>query len=258
MPRTTSRLALAAATILCLLAPGLAPAGSGPPFVPGERLTYEITWAFITAGTGTLEVLPDTVVEGVPARHYRATAQSTPFIDTFYRLRDKMDAYTDLSVRRSLLYDKKQVEGDYKRDIVLKFDWQKRELMRYKQGEYRDSMPLDSDTLDPLSMLFAFRSQPLDVGFEFRSPVTDGKEREVGTAKVVAREIVTTKLGSFDTFLVEPHMERVGTVFKTAPGAKLQVWITADERRIPVKVKSKVAIGHVTMELVRIEPSPPG
>jgi hypothetical protein len=258
VPRLARALALAAALCLCLFAPDRAPADAPAPFAPGERLTYEISWAFITAGTGVLEVLPDTVVGGVPARHYRATAQSTPFIDTFYRLRDRMDAYTDLSVRRSLFYDKKQQEGDYKRDIVLSFDWSKGVLHRYKQGEYRDSMTLDADTLDPLSMLFAFRSQRLEVGFEFRSPVTDGKEREIGTARVVARETVRTRLGSFDTFLVEPHMERVGTVFKTAPGAKLQIWITADERKIPVKVKSKVAIGHVTMELVRIEPGPPG
>ncbi|MGD8845590.1 MAG: DUF3108 domain-containing protein, partial [Desulfobacteraceae bacterium] len=35
--------------------------------------------------------------------------------------------------------------------------------------------------------------------------------------------------------------------------AKLRVWITADEKRIPVQIKTKVKVGHFIGELVSAE-----
>jgi hypothetical protein len=34
----------------------------------------------------------------------------------------------------------------------------------------------------------------------------------------------------------------------------VEVWITADERRMPVKMRSEVVIGHVAAELVNYRP----
>ncbi|MBN2140446.1 MAG: DUF3108 domain-containing protein [Desulfovibrionaceae bacterium] len=234
--------------------PGPVRAEAGPPFAAGEKLSYDIYWTFIHAGRASLEVLADEELKGVPVRHYRARAKSTPFVDAFYRLRDNIEAYTDLAVTRSLLYDKDQEEGDYRRKVTLDFDWDRGLVYRYKQGELKMALLAPDGALDPLSMLYAFRAQPLYVGYEFKSRVTDGKKIEMGVARVVGREKVETPMGEFDAFLVEPHLEEVGTVFRTSPGARLQVWITADERRIPVKVKSKVSIGHFSIEITGIEP----
>ena len=48
-------------------------------------------------------------------------------------------------------------------------------------------------------------------------------------------------------------MEHIGGVFKKSKGAKLQIWVTSDERRIPVKIKSKVSVGSFVAELVSYE-----
>jgi hypothetical protein len=42
----------------------------------------------------------------------------------------------------------------------------------------------------------------------------------------------------------------VGGVFEKSPDARLQLWVTADHRRLPVKLKSKVIVGSFTGELV--------
>jgi hypothetical protein len=39
-------------------------------------------------------------------------------------------------------------------------------------------------------------------------------------------------------------------VFKKSKNAKIKLWVTADSRRIPIKIKSKVKIGSFTGELV--------
>ena len=64
--------------------------------------------------------------------------------------------------------------------------------------------------------------------------------------KVHARERVKVDAGEFDCLVVEPILRGPG-IF-TQKG-RLMVWLTDDERRMPVLMKSKVAIGHVAAVL---------
>ena len=83
--------------------------------------------------------------------------------------------------------------------------------------------------------------------------MTDGKKSVIGKARVIKREKITVPSGVYDTYLVEPDLEHIGGVFKKSKNAKLQIWVTADKRRIPVKVKSKVIVGSFIAELISIE-----
>lgn len=56
--------------------------------------------------------------------------------------------------------------------------------------------------------------------------------------------------GTYDTYLIEPELKHVGGVFEKSKNAKIQLWVTADKRRIPVKIKSKVVVGSFVGELV--------
>ncbi len=247
-----------AIALLLLLAFGLAaparPARAELPFGPGEKLSYDIYWTFVHAGSATLEVLPPAQAEGRPALHNRALAQSTPFVDKFYRVRDTMQSWVDPQVTRALLYQKDQEEGDYVRHYLIRFNQQGTMAYRYSKGALKNAVLIPPGTFDPLSMLFLFRTKALAVGFEFAAPVTDGEKSVLGKARVLRRETITTPAGEFDTFLVEPEVKDIGGVFRKSPNATLQVWITADARRIPVRVKSKVIVGHFSLELTGYEP----
>lgn len=229
------------------------PALAEYPFAAGEKLSYDLYWTFVHAGTATLETLPGSEAEGRPALHIRALAKSTPFIDKFYRVRDEIQSWVDPGVTRALLYQKDQSEGDYVRHYLIRFNPQGNMAFRYSKGALKNAVRTEPGTFDPLSMLFLFRTKPLALGYEFAAPVTDGDKAVVGKARVVKRETITTKAGEFDTFLVEPEVKEIGGVFRKSPDAKLQVWITTDERRIPVRVKSKVIVGAFYMDLTGYE-----
>ena len=249
--------ALALILILSIVLPlvlmAAPPAQAEYPFTKGEKLTYDLFWTFIHAGTATLETLPGAEAEGQPALLFRAQAKSTPFIDTFYRVRDEMQSWVDPGVTHSLLYQTDQSEGDYVRNYVIRFNPQANMAYRYSKGALKNAVMTHPGTFDPLAMLFLFRTKPLAVGYEFAAPVTDGDKAVVGKARVLKRETITTKAGEFDTFLVEPEVKEIGGVFRKSPDAKLQVWITTDERRIPVRVKSKVVVGSFYMDLIGYE-----
>ncbi len=243
---------LASLTLLLLLL-AAQPAQAEYPFARGEKLSYDLFWTFVRAGTATLETLPGAEAEGERAVHFRALAQTTPFVDKFYRVRDQIQSWVDPKVTHALLYQKDQSEGDYVRNYVIRFNTQNNMAYRYSKGTLKNAVIINPGTFDPLSMLFLFRTQPLAVGFEFAAPVTDGDKAVVGKARVIRRETITTPAGTFDTFLVEPEIKDIGGVFRKSPSATLQVWITADERRLPVRVKSKVVVGSFSMDLTAYE-----
>ena len=55
---------------------------------------------------------------------------------------------------------------------------------------------------------------------------------------------------TYDTYLIEPDLEHVGGVFEKSEDAIIQLWVTADKRRIPVQIKSEVVVGSFVGELV--------
>jgi hypothetical protein len=222
------------------------------PFSPGEKLTFQVRWAFIPAGEAVLEVYPIETMNGRKVYHFVLTARSYPVVDLIYKVRDRIDAYTDEKLSHSILY-KETKEGKRKKKVVVHFDWDKGEAQRSNFGEKRAPVLIKPGTFDPLSVYYALRLHDLKENMELEKPLTDGKKWILGRVTVVKREKVTVLGGTYDTYLVEPNLEHIGGVFKKSKDAKLQIWVTADARRIPVKIKSKVAVGSFVGELMSVE-----
>lgn len=228
------------------------------PFQVGEKLTFQARWSFIIVGEAVLEVMPPERISGSFGRHFLMTAKTNKFADVFYKVRDKIDAYTDIGMTRALLY-KKRKEGKSKRDVIVNFDWVTSEARYSDFGEERKPISILPGSFDPLSVFYAFRLHDLKKNPEIRIPVTDGKKCVMGKAKVIKREEVTLLSGTtYDTYLVEPDLEHIGGIFEKSKDAKLEVWVTADARRMPVKIKSKVIVGSFVAELIHAEATGPG
>ncbi len=256
--------AFAVGVVACLFIASTALAGDphapAQAFRPGERLTFVLKWTVIPAGEAVLEVLPQEHMAGRDAYHFVLTARSNAFVDAFYMVRDRIDAWSDTAMRQSLLYRKKQHEGSTRRDITVSFDWDEMTAQYINQGKAQEPIFITEGTFDPLSIFFWSRLAKLTVGARIQRSVTDGKKHVLGLADVVRRETITVPAGTFDTFLIEPDLAHVGGVFEKSPDAKIQLWVSADHRRLPVKLKSKVVVGSFSGELVSmtgVGPLPP-
>jgi hypothetical protein len=222
------------------------------PFSPGEKLTFQVRWAFIPAGEAVLQVYPIEIMNGRKVYHFGLSARTYPIVDLVYKVRDRIEAYTDEKLTHSILY-KETKEGNRPKKVIVRFNWEKGEAQRSNFGEKRAPIPVKPGTFDPLSVYYALRLHDLKEDMEIEKPLTDGKKWILGRARVVKREKVTVLSGTYDTYLVEPTLEHIGGVFKKSKDAKLQIWVTADARRIPVKIKSKVAVGSFVGELMSVE-----
>lgn len=236
------------------ICPSRAWAGRTAPFFPGERLNFQLRWTVVPAGKAVLEVLPMKTIDGNQVYHFRLTAKSNTFVDMFYKVRDRIDAYVSTSMTHAVRYRKKQHEGDTRRNIEVDFDLQKK-TASFNDGKNNKKIDIVPGTFDPLSVFYYARMLDYKENGIIECPVSDGKRCVTGVARIIKKETITILSGTYETFLIEPDLKHVGGVFEKDKKAKIKLWVTADERRIPVKIASKVAVGNFVGELLSIEKS---
>ena len=222
------------------------------PFAPGEKLHYEVYWLGIKAAVATLEVMPMAVMDGKPVWHFAMTAQTTPLVATIYPVSNTIDAWASEDMGRALRYTENKRKRSTTKNISITFDWEANTAYSVKNGKKR-TVELKPGAFDPLSIFYFFRMQELHENLEFSRPVTDRKRCLIAVATVHDRQTVRSGEQLWDSWLVEPDLSQVKNVFEKNPDARLQIWVTADERRIPVMLKSKIAVGSFTAQLVKIE-----
>jgi hypothetical protein len=245
---------LAIFTALVITGPALA-AEYRPAFIKGEDLLFRIRWGTIVGGYSTLTVPDIEMKDGSPAYHIVSEARSTGFIDTFYTVRDKNEAWLDATAPRSLGYAKNLREGKYRVQEQVSFDQVNN---RFRLEEHR----LDKDrhevkegaippnVFDILSSFYYIRGVPLEVGSTVSIDVHSGEKTWPLLIHVKRKEKVKVKAGKFDCFVLEPVLREAGIFIHK--GKKLEVWVTADERRMPVQMRCDIVIGAITAELVKV------
>ncbi|MCU0583805.1 MAG: DUF3108 domain-containing protein [Syntrophales bacterium] len=246
------RILCSAAVLLCALFGlcGLGEAASKTlPFRQGERLVYRALWGFIPAGEAVIEVLPDAGVGGVRAHHFAMTTTTNSRVDLFYKIRERQDSYADTAMTRTLQYRKKST-GDHPRDVIVSYDWKNRTATYASFGNAEKPVEILPGSFDPLAIFFVIRTHRLEPGDVHEIPITDGKKCIVVKATVGSRETVTIDGTVYDTFPVVPDMERLQGVVPRKGDPSLKIWFTADERQVPVKIQSKVAVGSFVFELI--------
>lgn len=220
------------------------------PFYPGEKLTYQLKWSLIPAGKAVLEVLPMETINGIKSYHFVMRAKTNSFVDIFYKYRSRIDAYTDIKMTHSILYKKKQRVGKKEKEVMVNFNWGNNKAIYSTPKRTRKPIDVLPGSFDPFSAfyytrLFDFSKNPI-----IKQPVTDGKKCVIGKAFVIKRETIEVAGKTYDTYLIKPDLEHVSGVFEKSENAMIQLWVTADKRRIPVQIKSEVVVGSFVGELV--------
>lgn len=247
------RILIMCAVWLAMGAPG-AQALEPPPTLAslvGERLEFRVRWGVITAAQATLEVLD----AGQGTIKLRAVARTAAVVDAIYPVRDQIDSTVTLPGGTVARYFKTSKEGWGKsRRVEVLFDPAAGTSRYFKDGEFSRLLLVPPGVQDPLSSFYAYRTREIPLDEDVALDITDGKKLVVGVTSVLGREVVETPAGRFSTVRIEPKIEGIGGIFKKSPGARVFIWLTDDRWRRPVKMQSKVVVGHFTAELVKVVP----
>lgn len=101
---------------------------------------------------------------------------------------------------------------------------------------------------DVLAGLARLRTMGLDPGQSVNLPVSDGKKSVAGRIVAVNRETIKTPAGTHDTIKHEAFL--FNDVLYRRKG-RLFVWITNDDRRLPVQIRIQLPfyLGTITLKL---------
>jgi hypothetical protein len=206
-----------------------------------ENLSYDIYWLGIYVGNAVLEAVND---KGT--LHITSRINSTPFISTFYTVED----YAESLIRdgRSIHFRIKQREGRYKSDKETIFDISNKKVIYFdylknKKKEY----DIDSVIWDVISGFYYLRTLPLVIGKVVYIDIFDSNKLLKAEVSVLRKEkIKVSGIGEIATVVVKPDLRSEGLFHRKGD---IFIWFTDDEKRIPVKVETKVPIGKVVAEL---------
>jgi hypothetical protein len=217
-------------------------------FTIPEMLVYDLTWAGIKTGTATLEVSSENEKTRIVS-----TARSANWVSVFYTVDDKIETELSMPHPRAVIgtprsYRVRIREGRHRRNKEVVFDGanHRASLTDHLTGEKKD-MAIRDNTFDPLSSFYYIRTLKTEVGKSVYVEVLDNKKLWNVEVQVIRKERIGTKLGNFDTIVIKPLLKSEGIFNKRGD---MYIWLTDDEKHVPVKMQTKVAVGRVTATLM--------
>jgi hypothetical protein len=212
-------------------------------FGVGERFEFSVGYGMIKAGTAVMEIPEIVKFNGKRCYHIVSTAKSNKFFSVFFKVDDKVESFMDVHELYSHRYDKHLMEGKFRADVSMIFD-QENHLAIYNDSQ--DTFSVSAYVQDVLSAFYFVRTQDLKVGRSiFVDNHTDKKNYPL-EVKVLRKERIKVPAGTFDCVVVKPILKASG-IFQQK--GSLTVWLTDDEIKMPVLMKSKVVIGSISTEL---------
>lgn len=214
-------------------------------FGVGERLAFDINYGYVTAGEAILTILQHENVRDRRCYRVEVHVRSSPSFSLFYRVEDRYLTFIDVETLAPWKFEQHIREGSYKRDFVATFDQYTATVVTTDGGTF-DTPKYVHDIMSAFYYVRALDLSGKNTGdqIELKNFYKDKTHDLV--VRVLGRQELEVEAGTFRTIVVEP-LVREGGLFKSE--GRIVVWLTDDERKIPIRVNSPVVIGSIDVEL---------
>ncbi len=218
------------------------------PFGVGERLDFKVYLGFILGGDASMSINSIEEIDGYPCYKIVSEARSTKTVDIFYKVRDRIVSWRDVEGGFTRQYDKHLREGKYKADRRVEYKPEDGIAYYYRNNsKTADTIKIDGLVYDVLSAFYQMRVYDLEVGNSIWLDVHDIDKQYRLEIAVLRKEKIKVPAGEFDCFVVEPKLMSSG-IFRRE--GKMQIWLSDDEYKLPIIMRSKLYFGSVWAKLV--------
>jgi hypothetical protein len=214
-----------------------------PPFTSGEVAVYDVYWdggpLDIPAGTMTMEV-----VNGHPGAErweFETRVETADWVSTFFQARDRFTTITDgellpLEHTREIREGRRQVDRRYVYDRAAN-------LVQTQQM----ALPLGAPAArDAFAALYYARTLPLAPGAIVTVPLNEAGASLVLQVSVADMETLEQRGQSMRALRLEPRVMR--RIEQRRP-VSITLWLSTDERRIPLRALVDAGFGRIRLEL---------
>lgn len=213
------------------------------PWSVGEKLSYDVKFGSIKVGNGLMEVQGIEDVRGHEAYHIFFSVQGGV---PFYKVDNRLHSWMDVQTLNSLRHVQDYEQGGRERQR----HWEIFPDRAAYQLRGEAEKPSVAQPLDDGSFLYFVRTVPLVTGRTYTFNRYFRPDRNPVRVRVLRRETVTVPAGTFQTVVVQPIIRTSG-IF--SEGGQAEIWLTDDDRRMMVQMKSKLSFGSLNLYLTGVE-----
>lgn len=240
------------------------------PFCAGEEMRFSVRYGILPGGSVTLTTDRGEDVElpsgmRVPAREvwrFAGRVETSKLVSIFYRVDDRIESLVDrrtflplhllLEVdetvelgRREVVYDHLSGIAHYRKD---------REFHKRLGPEVEEREDdLDPDAIDGLGLLFMLRRVELRAGDVFYQTIHENGKNHVARIEVGEVERIHTPLEDGKVPAI-PLKVRVSLGKKLEARRDVEIWISDDLRRVPLRFEADLKVGSLKGVLVDYAP----
>lgn len=235
----------AMALIIAMMLPPLQPAlaqGASRVETATEKLVYTAGFRLLSAGTATMQSVTTVDSLGQEQLHITALTRTYPLFDRLYKIDDRIDLWLDPATAQLRKIVRNLNEGSYHHRDTSWVDADT-ELL-YANG---DTLATGGPIFDSIGAIYHMRRREMAVGDTFMITIFDGKKLRPIAIKVSGPVSRTVPAGTFSCLALLPTSLDGRKITKS--GDLLRIWVTDDQRRLPVQIEQRSNYGMLVLKL---------
>jgi hypothetical protein len=242
---------------LLLLAAGR-PLRATPALGDGESLTYRVGWGiFFGAGEIKISAKAAPPEDGHLRLDVTTTTSTRSIARALFTFDARADALFDVHTGRLLSTNESSKSDTKKTKSSIVFDYAKSTASYVNEINPDRTTTLAMPAGEPLDLIMSLiqtRAWNLKPGETRDALVIFDDEFYELTIHAEGYEEVRTPLGTFNTLVLVPRMEKTPPKGMFKRGTGVRVWISQDERHLPVKFLVEFKFGSGVATLVNYQP----
>lgn len=213
------------------------------PFKEGENLKYIMSYGWIDGGEASLGI-EKVQFEGKQVYHVKSVGKTIGIAHSIYHVKDIYESWFDINTGLPYKSLMDLTEGKYKNYNVVYYNQANKTVLSKKSGK----KTLKNNVFDIVAAFYHLRGsfnnlklgQMVTIHTYFHDKPWDLIVRYKGN------ETIKTDFGKINCMKFTPVVEK-GT-FKDEEA--LDIWISNDKNRVPIRVKMKLFVGSFKTDLV--------
>lgn len=220
-------------------------------FQSGEWFKFEMSYSnWLKAGNATLEV-KESNYKGKPVFHVVGKGWTTGAIKWFFKVKDRYESYFDQNTGLPYRSIRQIDEGGHTKDVETEFDQiSNKAYVNNKKHKTQSTHSTEKNVQDMVSAFYYLRNNyntnTIKEGEVISLNMFFDEENYNFKLKFLGRETIATNFGKVKTLRFRPYV-MAGRVFKEEES--LTLWVSADENKIPLKVKADLRVGSLQANL---------
>jgi hypothetical protein len=222
------------------------------PFRGRSELEFAVSWVGIPAANVKMSIHP--MLKDSSRLIGECWIETTPFADLFYRMRDYLREDMSISTFEPSEMHIVQHENSRLNYYDVTFDRSANlvsTVKRNHKGSENTQFAGGINGWGPISAALMALTQTAEPHRKYEFDVFMGTDRYVVSFDLQDREHVHVALGDFDAWRIVPDILYMSNQKLRGEGSNTVLWISADQRHLPLRIQSAVYVGYMTADLVR-------